>query len=95
MKHIFNWIISEVFFTSSYGLVLGLGIQKNPFSNAGLGKIREHGSAHGHMENVTSIISQGKCSMPNEQNSGDTSHQALTKFIFFRNFIQFFGEMKF
>ena len=39
--------MSDVVFTSSYGPVLGLGIQKNSSSNAALGKIREHGSAHG------------------------------------------------
>ena len=39
--------MSDLVFTSSYGPVLGLGIQKNPSSNAALGKIREHGSAHG------------------------------------------------
>ena len=44
------------------------------------------------MENVTLIISHGKYSMPNEKNSGDTSHQALTKFIFFRNFNHRFSE---
>ena len=50
MKQIFNWIMSfmsDVVFTSSYGPVLGMGIQKDPPSNAALGKIREHGSAHG------------------------------------------------
>ena len=35
-----------------------------------------------YMENVTSIISQGKYSMPNEKKLEDTSHQAFTKFIF-------------
>ena len=75
--------------------ILGLGIQKNPSLNAALGKIREHGSAHGvniavHGKCVTSIISQEKYSMLNEKYSGDTSHQALTKFIFSEIFISDF-----
>ena len=57
MKQIFNWIMSDVVFTSSYcPVILGLGIQKNPSSNAALGKIREHGSAHG-----VNIAVYGKC----------------------------------
>ena len=65
--------MSDVVFTSFYGPVLVLGIQKNPSSNAALGKIREHGSAHG-----VNIAVNGKChvdylvrkySMPNEKNS--------------------------
>ena len=48
--------MSDVFFTSCYGPVLGLGIQKNSSSNAALGKIREHGSAHG-----VNIEVYGKC----------------------------------
>ena len=39
--------MSDVVFKSPYGPVLGLRIQKNSSSNAALGKIREHGSAHG------------------------------------------------
>ena len=76
--------MSDVVFTSSYGPVLGLGNPKNPSSNAALGKICEHGSAHG-----VNIAAYGKChvdylvrcSTPNEKNSGVISHQALTKFI--------------
>ena len=59
--------MSDVVFTSSYGLVLGLGVQKNPSSNAALGKIREYDGTVltlSYMENVTSIISQEKYSMP-------------------------------
>ena len=48
--------MSDVVFTSSYSPVLGLGIQKNPSSNAALGKIREHGSSHG-----VNIAVYGKC----------------------------------
>ena len=48
--------MSDVVFKSSYGPVLGLGIQKNSSSNAALGKIREHGSAHG-----VNIEVYGKC----------------------------------
>ena len=48
--------MSDVVFTSSYGPVLSLGFQKNPSSNAALGKIREHGSAHG-----VNIEVYGKC----------------------------------
>ena len=44
------------------------------------------------MENVSSIISQEKFSMPNEKNSGGTSHQALTKFIFSEILIADFGR---
>ena len=46
----------EVVFTTSSGPVLGLRIPKNPSSNAALGKICEHGSAHG-----VNIAVYGKC----------------------------------
>ena len=47
-----------------------------------------------YMENVTSIISQRKYSMPNEKNSGDTSHQALTKYIFSEILITIITEFR-
>ena len=47
--------MSDVFFTSSYGPVLGLEIQKHPSSNAALGKIRDI-AAH-----TVKIAVCGKC----------------------------------
>ena len=83
MKQIFSWINLDGLFTSFKVPYCVWESKKNPSSNAALGKIREHSSAHGvniiirYMENVTSIISQGKYSMLNVKNSGDTSHQFI------------------
>ena len=45
-------------FTPSYGPALGLGVQKYSSSNAALGKIHEHGTAHG-----VYIVVYGKCNV--------------------------------
>ena len=92
--------MSDVVFTSSYcPVILGLGIQKNPSSNVALRKIREHGSAHGVdilycgiWKMSRRLSAQEKYSLPNEKNSGGTSHQALTKFIFSEILIADFGR---